>query len=133
MKTKTSLMAILMVSGGLILAGCVSNEGFHSGNFGKSDQTNSVDYHMTAIEHHDTKAKILEAKIQNLQKRITTFTQKPYLDPKGLRRSGWKLLKGTWQKEVNELREQITWHANELARLQASANEHSTITEESVI
>ena len=127
MNTMTSFMTTLVLGFGLTLAGCATSESMHDESFQGPDHENSVDFHMEAIERNTAKMAIMEEKIQKLQKRITMFNQKPYRDPKGFRRSGWKLLMGNWRQELNDLKERIAWHTNKIERLQALAIEHSAV------
>ena len=52
----------------------------------------------------------LELKIQRLIQRIQLYDQKPYLDPKGFRRSGLKLRLGNLMEDYSELSEKIALH-----------------------
>ena len=118
MNNRIFLMTSVAVGMGLLLAACVSSGSMLEKNLEGAGQGNSVDYHVATIQQHEGKTAILDERIQKLEERITRFSQKPYLDPKGFRRSGWKILKGTLRREVNNLQEQIVWHRKELSRLQ---------------
>lgn len=122
MKIFTLVATSCMLAIGLTLSGCALNGITHDETFEMTGAIGSVDYHMATLQQDEGRAKMLEGKIQRLQDRIKTWEEKPYRDPKGFRRSGWKRLVGTWEQELNDLREQIVRHKNEITRLQASTN-----------
>ena len=68
--------------------------------------------------------KPLEQKIKRLMQRVQLYDQKPYLDPKGFRRSGLKLQLGNLMKDLSELRQNIASH-QELANQIMEAKEMS--------
>jgi hypothetical protein len=41
---------------------------------------------------------------------IANLEQKPYFDPKGIKRSGLKLLSGNFKSKMNLLNEKVAWH-----------------------
>ena len=69
-----------------------------------------VGYHFAAKSLYEQEAKPLELKIQRLMQRIQLYDRKPYLDPKGFRRSGFKLRLGNLMKDYSELRKKIALH-----------------------
>ncbi len=123
MKRVYSVMVVFLLGVGLTLTGCASNEISQGRTLAKTEAMDSVDFHMTALQNHQDRAAQLEQKIQKIQARIQATNEKPYRDPKGFRRSGWKRLVGTWKLEMNALQEQVAWHKNEITRLRASTKE----------
>ena len=83
-----------------------------------------LDYHFAAKSHYEQEAKPLELKIQRLMQRVQLYDRKPYLDPKGFRRSGLKLQLGNLMKDYSELRQKIALH-QELANQILEAKEMS--------
>jgi hypothetical protein len=73
--------------------------------------------HWEASELYEESLVRLESKVAHLEKRIERFTKKPYLDTKGFKRQGAKLLIGAYNSEIAELRKHIAWHENEAKRL----------------
>ena len=69
-----------------------------------------VDYHFAAKSYYEEEAKPLELKIKRLMQRIKLYDRKPYLDPKGFRRSGLKLRLGNVMKDYSELKQKIALH-----------------------
>ncbi|GJL63678.1 MAG: hypothetical protein NPIRA04_23320 [Nitrospirales bacterium] len=79
----------------------------------------SAEEHLIAANLFEETAVRLEAKVGHLKQRIARFAKKPYLDPKGFKRQGWKLLMGSHRAELKELREQIAWHHEQAKQLNA--------------
>ena len=123
MKRLAHTMTSVLLFAGLLLTGCASGATNHRDDVLSGNAANSVEHHMTAIQHHAEQADMLEHKIQTLEQRIETYTQKPYRDPKGFRLASWKRLVATWREELKDIREQIVWHENEITRLQSSKTE----------
>ena len=90
-------MAILGL--GLTLLGCVSSDDIRNEGMMGAASSSPLVYHVGAIEDHERIIAQLEQKIQKLNKRIVAYNQKPYIDTKGFRRSGWKNLIGTWKED----------------------------------
>ncbi len=130
MNARTTLFARLILGVGLTLTGCISHGNGSGEGFPQSKQVDPVSYHVAALEEHEGKLAMLSPELQKLETLIDRYTQTPYLDPKGFRRSGWNTLKGRWEKEVNTLRQRITWHTHELAKIQTSATRHGVLMEE---
>ncbi len=80
--------------------------------------------HKTEAEAFQANADTLEQKIGKLQARIDNFSQKPYFDNKGFKRSGLKILKGTLTRELNEAKQKIAWHQLQAKTLMISESNH---------
>ncbi|MDT7043361.1 hypothetical protein [Candidatus Nitronereus thalassa] len=132
MKRVTVFLAVGILGLGLLLAGCTSSGIAPHGTFGNTETQYPADFHMAALQQHQSTAEMLEEKIKKLENRIKDYDQKPYRDPKGYRRDGWARLIETWKQEVKGLREKIVWHNSELARLQASTFGHGLTGEKKV-
>ncbi len=109
MKTKNTFLGIFILGIGLALAGCVSTEDFHDESLSKFKESNSVGHHAQVLENPEARIARLEDKIINLQERIAVFNKKQYFDPHEFRLSGWQILNREYQKEVKELRKQISY------------------------
>lgn len=81
----------------------------------------SEDIHLAAIQQHRDRVTWLEQKIQNLENRLAVLKKKPYRDPKGFKRQGWKKLIGVWRGEMRQLQEQIVWHQNQRGYMSSMA------------
>ena len=79
----------------------------------------SAEEHLIASNLFEETAARLESKVSHLEQRLARFDQKPYLDPKGFKRQGWKRLMESHQAELSELEEQIAWHQEQANRLNA--------------
>ncbi len=79
----------------------------------------SAEEHRVAADLFEEEAARLETKMAYLDQRVERFTKKPYLEPKGFRRQGWKRLMGTYRGKIADLREQIAWHQQEAERFNA--------------
>ncbi len=66
----------------------------------------------------------LKAKIQQLQNRIDRFTQKPYLDTKGLKRAKLNRILGNLQKELQEETAKLAWHKSQAKQTMISKSQH---------
>ena len=93
-----------------------------------------VDYHFAAKSHYEQESKPLELKIQRIVQRVQLYDRKPYLDPKGFRRSGLKLRLGNLMKDYSRLKQKIALH-QELANqiLEAKGMSKDNPAEESGI
>lgn len=119
MKFLKSVIPTLVLGLGLAINGCSVNGTVLSSDFPKADAVQSVNFHLVAIQQHKDRVAVLEQKIQKLENRLVALKNKPYRDPKGFKRHGWKKLIGTWRGEIRDISERIVWHANEIERLQA--------------
>ena len=70
----------------------------------------SIEDHMAAAKAKEQKVQTLESRVQEMEERLADIEEKPYFDPKGLQRSGLKLLAGKMKGKVNVLNERIAWH-----------------------
>jgi len=76
----------------------------------------------SAEEHREVAALLheeavrLEDQVAHLEQRVERFNKKPYLDPKGFKREGWKRRMGVYDAEISELYERIAWHHGEADR-----------------
>ncbi|GJL56771.1 MAG: hypothetical protein NPIRA02_39030 [Nitrospirales bacterium] len=91
---------------------------------GTSRQVGSMERLRLSAQDHLNKAETLEQEIEQLAEKVITLDQKvakyrekPYLDTKGIRRTGLKLLMGTTLHEIKTLEEQMAWHQKEASRL----------------
>ncbi len=66
----------------------------------------------------------LKAKIQYLQDRIDRFTQKPYLDTKGLKRAKLNRILGNLQKELQEETAKLAWHKSQAKQTMVSQSQN---------
>ncbi len=107
MKTKNAFLGSFILGIGLALTGCASTEDFHDESLDEFRQLNSMGHHAQILESPEARIGRLEDKIINLQEQIAIFNKKEYFDPHEFRLSGWEILKGDYQKQVDELREQI--------------------------
>ena len=79
----------------------------------------SID-HLAEAKASQREADILKEKVQKLQSRIDRFSQKPYLDTKGFKRSGLKILKGNLTKELREATQKTAWHKSQAKTIMIS-------------
>jgi hypothetical protein len=70
----------------------------------------SIEDHMTAAKAQEEEAQSLESRLQQVDEPIANLEQKPYFDPKGIKRSGLKLLSGNFKSKMNLLNEKVAWH-----------------------
>jgi hypothetical protein len=70
----------------------------------------SVEDHMVAAKAQEEEAQSLEGRVQEVDERIANLEKKPYFDPKGIKRSGLKLLSGNFKSKLNLLNEKVAWH-----------------------
>ena len=73
--------------------------------------------HLLESQANHQKAEVLEEKIQKLQDRIDRFSQKPYLDTKGFKRAGLKVLKGNLVQELQEATTKTAWHKEQAKKI----------------
>ncbi len=90
--------------------------------FIEQPQLNAQD-HLTKAQNLEQEIEQLAEEVIRLDQKMNKFKKKPYLDTKGIRRSGLKLLIGTKLNEIKTLREQMAWHREEASRLQALEHE----------
>ena len=76
----------------------------------------SAEEHQMAADLLHEEAVRLEDKVVHLEQRVERINKKPYLDPKEIKRNGWKRLMGAYSKEISELYERIAWHHGETDR-----------------
>ena len=125
MKTLISALAYFLVFIGLPNLGFGTESHFDPLPPDFKSRSVDADYHFAAKSHYEQEAKPLELKIQKLIQRIQLYDRKPYLDPKGFRRSGLKLRLGNLMKDYSELREKIALH-QELANQILEAKDMGT-------
>lgn len=70
----------------------------------------SIEDHMAAAKAKEEEAHSLGNRVQEVDERIANLEKKPYFDPKGIKRSGLKILKGNFKGQMNLLNEMIAWH-----------------------
>jgi len=99
--------------------GCVSAD-----ITGPQMPTDSMERSLLSAHDHMSQAQNLEQKIDRLAKKVidmdqkvATYNKKPYLDTKGIRRNGLKLLIGSTLDQIKTLRKQVAWHRAEASRL----------------
>jgi uncharacterized protein YlxW (UPF0749 family) len=81
----------------------------------------SAEEHREVADLLDEEAVRLQAKVAHLEQRVERINKKPYLDPKEIKRQGWRALIKANREEISELREQIIWHYGEAERLSTMA------------
>ena len=123
MKTLISALAYVLVFIGFPNLGFGTESHFDLSPPVITSRSADVDYHFAAKSHYEEEAKPLELKIKRLMKRIQLYDRKPYLDPKGFRRSGLKLRLGNLMKDYSELKQKIAFH-QELANQILEATGH---------
>ena len=124
MKTLISVLAYFLVFIGTTNLGLGKENHFDASPPDMKSRSIDVDYHFAAKSLYEEEAKPLELKIQRLVQRVQLYDRKPYLDPKGFRRSGLKLQLGNLMKDYSELRQKIALH-QELANQILEAKEMS--------
>ncbi len=77
----------------------------------------SAEEHREIADLLDEEAVRLQAKVAHLEQRVERINEKPYLDPKEIKRKEWRALIRANHEEISELREQIIWHYGEAERL----------------
>ncbi len=119
MKIIAFIMASYLLSFGFTMTGCTWKKSLPERNSGGVQTLYSVDSHLAFIKDQETRATMLEEKIQRVEARIISHNRKPSRDRRGMKRKGWKRLIGEWQEEIHQLKNQISWHRNEVKRLQS--------------
>ena len=110
----TTAMLLLVLSTSGALADFTSSN-IHLEN-SKWDEATAED-HLTTAQSLEQKIAALEDKVVTMAEKVTQYDQKPYLDPKSLRRDSLKRIIGSTFKEIKELRERVAWHRTEASRL----------------
>ena len=123
--------ASCMLAVGLTVPGYASNDPFHDGTSPNLSTIMRVEAHQVEKEQHKDKGTQLEQKIKHLENRIEGLQQKPYLDPKGFKRSGWQRLVETWKQDLKAARSEMVWEEKDRTRLPASTIAVSPDREES--
>ena len=119
MKIIALIVASYLLSFGLTLAGCTWKESLPERNSGGVQTLYSVDSHLAFIKDQKARSTMLEEKIQRVEARIISHNRKPSRDRRGIKRKGWRRLIGEWQEEINQLKDQISWHRDEAKILQS--------------
>ncbi|HBP90115.1 MAG TPA: hypothetical protein PKK23_11965 [Nitrospirales bacterium] len=73
--------------------------------------------HLTKAQNLEKEIERLEAQVSELKQDVARYNEKPYLDTKGFRRNGLKLLIGTSEKKISNIRKIVAWHRTEATRL----------------
>lgn len=73
--------------------------------------------HLLEAKANQQTSENLENKIQKIQDRIDRFNQKPYLDPKGFKRSGLEILKGKLVQDHREADIKTAWHKAQVEKI----------------
>ena len=99
----------------------VKGNGYHVADFEpvttKSMKGWSGDDHIAAATSQEHEAHRLTKKVQKLIQRISVLTQKPYLDPKELRRDSLKRISGNLIGKLRSLQKETAWHYEQAAQL----------------
>ncbi|MYG39297.1 MAG: hypothetical protein F4201_00460 [Nitrospira sp. SB0677_bin_15] len=119
MKTFTSVISIFVLCVGLTFTGYAANGTVSGGPFAGETAMPSIASHTAAIQQHQDKAAMLEQKIEKLEHRLDMI-KNSYRDPKGLKRQSWKRLLSSWRADVQDLRERIVWHEEQIKMSKAS-------------
>ncbi len=77
----------------------------------------SAEEHREVADLLHEEAVRLEDQVAHLEQRVERVNKKPHMDPKEIKRHGWKRRMGAYRAEISELREQIVWHHGEAERL----------------
>ena len=86
----------------------------------RSMQEWSYKDHLVEARTNQQMADTLEKKLHKLQSRIDRFSQKPYLDTKGFKRSGLETLKGQLTQELREATQKTAWHKSQAKTIMIS-------------
>lgn len=116
MKTLTSTIPAFVLCVGLALPAIAADGLVLGGPATGETMTQSVDFHVTAIQQHQDKAAVLEQKIQKLEHRLDML-KNSYRNPKGFRSASWKRMVATWRGELKDIRQRIVWHEEQIAQL----------------
>ena len=109
--TLTLILCSILIAPSITLAkSSEKGEGVNASVLVKETKTWSIGEHLAAVKQHQQEAQKIEARIQDLESRISNLNDKPYFDPKGFHRSHSKSLLTTLEGELNELQELIAWH-----------------------
>ncbi len=112
--------------------------GCASADFTKpSGQTPLLEGLSLSAQDHLKKAQDLEQEIERLadqmftlDQRMKKYQKKPYLDTKGFRRSGLKLVMGSTMNDIKMLNQQIAWHREEASKLAIARDNINEATNE---
>ena len=110
MKNLISVLTFFLVCVGSPYLGFGAESQFDASPPDIKSRSVDVNYHFAAKSLYEQEAKPLELKIQRLMQRIQLYDRKPYLDPKGFRRSGLKLRLGILMKDYSGLKQKIALH-----------------------
>lgn len=80
--------------------------------------------HLAKARVSQEEAGILKKKVQKLQSRIDKYSQKPYLDTKGFKRSGLEILKGNLTQDLREATQKTAWHQSQAKTVMISESKH---------
>lgn len=80
--------------------------------------------HLAEAKASQQEADALEKKVQKLQSRIDRFSQKPYLDTKGFKRSGLEILKGNLTQDLREATQKTAWHKSQAETIMISESKY---------
>jgi len=116
MKTLSSVIPSVVLCVGLTLAGCAANGTVAGGPFAEEALEQSVGAHEASLQQHRDGVALLEHKITKLEHRLDML-KNSYRDPKGWKRQSWKRLLGQWQRDLRDLRGHMTWHEEQINRL----------------
>lgn len=73
----------------------------------------SVEEHRIAAKEKEQAVESLENRVQNVEQRISQLIEKPYFDPKGIKRSALRHLSGKLKAKMNVLNEKVAWHSKQ--------------------
>ncbi len=76
----------------------------------------SAEEHQEAADLLHEEAVRLEDQVAHLEQRVERINEKPYLDPKEIKRERWKRRMEAYRVEISELYERIAWHHGEANR-----------------
>lgn len=110
------IIAVFLLVGSLlgipqfVLAGESTQKQIQISDWRLETQGWSVEDHMAAAKAKEKEVQSLESRVQEVDERIANLEKKPYFDPKGIKRSGLKLLSGNFKSKMNLLSEKVAWH-----------------------
>ena len=83
----------------------------------------SSEDHLSVAQEKIAYSDELRAKIQRLQARFDRFSQKPYLDTKGLKRNSLKRMLGSLNEELGHETAKLAWHKTQAQKTMMSQSQ----------
>lgn len=70
----------------------------------------TLEDHMVAAKEKEQALQSLESRVQDVEKQIANFEEKPYFDPKGFKRTALQHVVGNLKGKKDLLTERVAWH-----------------------